>query len=87
MNFRPTKNPVTHRQEPPAPTKAEAIGLSPPPLSPEQKAGQRANAFVVAQQQADKLAALEQFKRERAEYEKAREDAIWARVQARQAAL
>jgi hypothetical protein len=68
------------------PSKAQAIGLKPPSLTPEQIAGQRVESLIVSQQTAEKVKALEKFKAEKAAFEKARDDALWAKIDARRRA-
>jgi hypothetical protein len=85
FNFR-SKRPVPTSVQPPAPTKAEALGLKPPKLTAEQAAGSRAENALAGQALAAKIEAWERFKTEKAAAERARDDAIWERVLARQKA-
>jgi hypothetical protein len=68
-------------------SRAEAAGLRPPPLSAEQKSGLSATANL-ARQRFDALTkSHERYEKERADYERSRDDAIWAKVLARRGAL
>jgi hypothetical protein len=72
--------------EPQLPSKAEAYGIGPPALSQEQRAGAAAEGALAASRFQAKAATHENYLREKAEYEKARDDLIWKRVQARRSA-
>jgi hypothetical protein len=85
FNFRSEK-PVVESVERPAPSRAEAAGLRPPPLTAEQTTGTKVANALASQALDAKIAAYEKFQKEKAEFEKAREDEIWARVTARQRA-
>jgi hypothetical protein len=61
-------------------SRAEAAGLSEPALSREQRAGVNVEATLAGTKFQAGLAAHEQFKQEKADYEKQRDDAIWADV-------
>jgi len=83
--FRPSREPVQRHEKRQAST-AEALGIKPPALSPEQKAGARVEAAIAGQRFAERLEAQERFNRERADYERERDEAIWKRVEARRKA-
>jgi hypothetical protein len=77
----------TRTVEPEQPSVADALGLKPPPLSAQQKAGLSAEAALAKQRFEASVAAHEKYKKERADYEAARDDQIWKRVLARRVAL
>jgi hypothetical protein len=83
VNFRSNK-PVVESTEPPAPSKAQALGVPKPLMSAEQKTGALANAQAAARVFQAKIQKQAQFQRERAEFEKAREDALWSKILERQ---
>ena len=72
--------------EPELPSKAAAMGIPEPPLTREQRAGHAAEATLAKQKWQQKIAAHENYLAEKAKYEKERDEAIWARVQARRSA-
>ena len=65
------------------PTKAESLGITPPNLSDVEMTGERANAQIASRQLTAKVAAQEQYRKERAAYEHARDEALWKRIEAR----
>jgi hypothetical protein len=83
--FRPSRE-REQRYEKPMPSKAEALAISPPPLTAEQKAGQRAMNLLAAKQLAEKVESQERYESERAEYEAERDAAIWKGIEARRRA-
>jgi hypothetical protein len=85
FNFK-SNRPVIESVEPPAPSKAEAFGIKPPPLSAEQQAGARVENLLAGDALNAKITRYETFKAERLAAERARDDAIWAKVLARQRA-
>jgi hypothetical protein len=73
--------------EEPTISKAEAAGLRPPPLSAEARTG-IAVAGTLARNQFEAAAATEErYQREKAEYERARDDFLWSKIQARRLAV
>jgi hypothetical protein len=68
------------------PSKAEAMGLKPPMLSNEAKAGLAAQAALASSRLENKIAAQAAYKQERLDYEKQRDDAIWQQIRERQRA-
>jgi hypothetical protein len=82
-NFRSS---ASHTVEKPQPSVADALGLNPPALSAEEKAGYRAMATLANQRFQEKLAAHQLYQKERAEYEKTADDAAWQKVLQRRAA-
>lgn len=65
-------------------SKAEAIGMDTPPPSPEEKAGAEVVGRLLANRTQAQSDWLENYQRERAAYQAAREDYIWKKVLARQ---
>ena len=72
--------------EPELPSKAEAMGLAEPPLTPEQRAGARVEATLVNKRWLQKIKAHEAYLAEKAKYEQERDAAIWEKVLERRAA-
>jgi hypothetical protein len=67
-------------------SRADALGVKPPALNEEQKAGLAAEARIVGGRTQAKIAAHAQYAKEKAEYEKARDNAIWQKIEARRMA-
>lgn len=74
------------RPVPPAaePSVAESLGISPPPLTREHKAGLEAAARINANQSNARLAQYEAQREARRQAEAARDDLIWRKVLDRQ---
>jgi hypothetical protein len=68
------------------PSKADVLGLGPPAVSTEQKAGLKAEATLAGNRLQSKLAAQERYRKEQADFAKARDDAIWQQIRERQRA-
>jgi hypothetical protein len=79
-NFKPAN---VRQIEEPTISKAEAAGLRPPPLSAAQREGINAASAVAGNKFSDYIATRERYEREKAEYERKLDDALWARIQAR----
>jgi hypothetical protein len=82
-SFRRGNETVVERE---TPSKADVLGIKPPALSDEQKAGLAVEAAIGADRLEAKLAAHEKYAKEKAEYERQRDDAIWQKVQSRRTA-
>jgi hypothetical protein len=82
------KSSATRQVEQQQISKADALGISPPQLTPDQKEGYRALATLARQDYQEKTEAHAKYQRERAEYERAADDAAWQRIlRRRRAAL
>jgi hypothetical protein len=68
---------------PPPISEAEHFSVSPPKLSPEHLAGLQAAAQIGAERENAKLAAYEAARDARAAAASARDDALWAKIVAR----
>ena len=69
--------------EQPTISKADALGIPEPRLTASQKAGWEAAGAVAGEQWEKKILAQERYEKDKAAWEKSRDDAIWAAVQAR----
>ena len=79
-NFRRADTRVVEEQQPGV---ADKLDLKAPPLSTERRAGNSVAAALASQQREAFAAGTERYKREKADYEKQRHNAILARVEAR----
>jgi hypothetical protein len=70
----------------PQPSKAEVLGIPEPAMSTEQQAGVAVQARLASQKFNATLAAQQRYETEKAEYEKARDDAAWKVIEARRTA-
>jgi hypothetical protein len=85
FNFRPSREPE-RTEQPPTPTKADALGIKPPALTPEQREGNHVEAVIASQKRAEKMSAYEVYRAEREAYEKTRDEALWRKIEARRRA-
>jgi hypothetical protein len=69
--------------EPHQPSRAEAAGINPPPLNEKQKQGLAVEAALAAGRVDAQFELQARYETEKAEYEKARDDAVMKRVEAR----
>jgi hypothetical protein len=73
--------------EEPVISKAQAAGLRPPPMSEAHRQGIAVAGRLARNQFEAAVATQERYEREKAEYEKARDDFLWSQIQARRLAL
>ena len=78
--LRSDRTPAT-QQTPQGPTHADAAGLK--ELGPEQIAGARAAGAAAGKIFDAKIAAVERYQQERADYIKQRDEAIWRKIEER----
>jgi hypothetical protein len=79
-NFHPA-NLSTH--EPHTPSRAESLGINPPPLTDKQRYGIGVEAAIASGRAEARFAAMAKYNDEKVAYEQARDDAIMKKINAR----